>query len=348
MGRVAFHWRDAFERHGYDFMHLGPAEVGKLIHKSFFPWAAYRSFRSSGRVAKFFLVHEPAGAAFTHKKVPFFVFSHGLERRALFLDRVTRQRRLRSILNSPLWRLRTHSCDRGLLLANGALLINRADSAFAQHYYGLPASKILVFKNGVNLVPDEFPSSSGNYCRVLFLGSWVKRKGIEALSSTSKILYRRGIKLKWILAGTGAGSEQVSKDWPAELRDLTEIVPQFKASRECELFSKSDIFVLPSLFEGQPLALLQAMALNRCSITSDCCGQRDLILHRYNGLLHRPGDVIGLANLIEECAHSRAFRLQLGINAANSVKNRTWPAVSNEVVSFVESMLKTQSKKRHP
>lgn len=315
-----------------------------MIHKVFFPWTAYHAFKKSGRVAKLFLVHEPAGAAFTRRRTPAFVFSHGLERRARFQEPGKCRSRFRRILTSPLWRLRVYSCDSGLRRATAALLINREDSDFAQRYYELPASRILVFKNGVNPVSDQFPSSCTGCCRVLFLGSWLKRKGVEVLSSASKMLYRRGVKLKWILAGTGAGSEEVSSDWPPELRDSTEIVPKFEASREGELFTRSDIFVLPSLFEGQPLALLQAMASNRCCITSDCCGQRDLILHRYNGLMHRPGDATGLADLIEECCNSRALRLQLGANAAESVKNRTWPAVSEDVVSYVESVLKVQSR----
>ncbi|MEW6558324.1 MAG: hypothetical protein AB1349_13420, partial [Elusimicrobiota bacterium] len=32
MGRVAWHWRNEFERRGYEFLHIGPKEVGRILH----------------------------------------------------------------------------------------------------------------------------------------------------------------------------------------------------------------------------------------------------------------------------------------------------------------------------
>src|SRR6266436_4187467 len=80
MGRVAWHWKREFERRGYEFIHIGSSEVGRLPHPSLFPFAAYQACKRLGRAAAVLLVHEPASGLFA-KSSPTIVFSHGVERR---------------------------------------------------------------------------------------------------------------------------------------------------------------------------------------------------------------------------------------------------------------------------
>ena len=116
-------------------------------------------------------------------------------------------------------------------------------------------------------------------------------------------------------------------------------MPKFPASEEQTLLSRAHLFILPSFFEGQPLSLLQAMAAGRCCITTNCCGQRDLIQDGDNGLLYEPGDAKTLASLIEKCMTSPSLRQTLGAKARASVSDRTWEAVSAEVVEQIEPLL---------
>ena len=346
MGRVAYHWRRAFQRRGYEFIHLGPSEIGRPIHPTLFPRAAYSAYKRSGKKADLFLVHEPAAGNFVGRDTPAFVFSHGLERRGAELEihdpvPTSLLGRIKRRLTAPLWKLRLSSCDRGLRGATAALLINREDAEYAISHYQLPPEKIWVFRNGVNPVSDGRVRLPETPSQVLFLGSWLKRKGTETLGRAAAILHERGIKLKWMLAGTGLERDAVLAQWPTELIDSTVINPRFAPDQEGRLMAESSIFVLPSFFEGQPLALLEAMAWGCCCITSNCCGQKDLINDRETGLLHAPGDAEKLASLIEECAENGELRQRLGRNAAISVEGRTWDAVSDEVVSYVESVLFT-------
>src|ERR1041384_3077630 len=81
MGRVAWHWKNEFERRGYRYIHIGSEQVGALRHPALFPYVAYQEYRKLGRSAALLLVHEPASGIFIRKKTPVIVFSHGLERR---------------------------------------------------------------------------------------------------------------------------------------------------------------------------------------------------------------------------------------------------------------------------
>ena len=344
MGRVAWHWKQAFERRGYEFIHIGLSEAGKLWHPTVFPKAAYSAYQRLGKQGDLFLVHEPASAAFVKRGIPTVVFSHGLERRgaqlmARFPEKRPVSKRIRSMLTAPLWRLRSYSCDKGLRNATAALLINQEDAAFARSYYGLTEDRCFVFENGVNFPTAHSEQRTSHSRSVLFLGSWLKRKGTEALARTAALLHARHVAVDWVLAGTGRDEADVLAEWPVELRAQTTVIPKFPEFEEPKIFSECGIFVLPSLFEGQPLSLLQAMSYGKCCIASNCCGQKDLIQHGLNGFLHEPNDAEGLAALIQKAIEYPTLVFRLGQNAARSVADRSWETVSDKVVSYVETLL---------
>jgi len=218
------------------------------------------------------------------------------------------------------------------------LLINGEDSEFVQRTYARGAGDIHIFKNGVHPSRLDERAQPLESITALFLGTWLERKGIDTLVGAARILHSRSLRIKWLLAGSGVGSEGVLRSWPESLRSHVEVIPRFSPDIEEKLFARSNLFVLPSFFEGQPLSLLQAMETGRCCITTDCCGQRDLIRHNDNGLLHVPGDAEQLALLIEQSAKSEELRRSLGKNAKMTVYGRSWEAVASDVVDFVESV----------
>lgn len=339
MGRVAWHWKREFERRGYKFVHIGNEQVGALPHPGLFPYAAYRAYKNLRSPAALLLVHEPASGIFTRWVRPAIVFSHGLERRGWQLSLQGKggakvRRRTRVLF--PLWRLR--QCDSGLRNAARLLLINRQDAAFAEEYYRRDARRIFVFKNGVYpSILDEIHQPT--VPTILFLGSWLERKGVSTLVDAAQILEKKSVCTNWLLVGTGVDREKILPRWPESIRPFVEVVPKFVKGSEESFFTRASLFVLPSYFEGQPLALLQAMEAGRCCITTDCCGQRDLIRHGFNGLLHMPGDAHRLASLIEECLADKKLITMLGGNAKYSVQGRNWEAVSSEVVDFTERVM---------
>jgi glycosyltransferase involved in cell wall biosynthesis len=336
MGRVAWHWRRAFLERGHEFVHIGPAEMPARYSPSLFPLLARRHFDRLRVPHPILLLHEPVGGMFVGRGDPVIVFSHGLERRAAILagPEAVRWRR---VLTAPLWWLRAWSTDRGLRRAAGVLAINREDAAFLRSHYRVPVERMFVFRNGVHPVPDASLPAEEQCRTILFLGSWLRRKGIDTLAEAASRLHGRVPGLRWVLGGTGAAAEEVLRAWPRELHGDTEIVAKFPPHEEAALIQRCGLFVLPSRFEGQPLSLLQAMAAARCCLASAACGQLDLIQHGVNGLLHQPGNAAQLAEQIAQCVSHSPLAAALGMAARDSVRDRSWSGVSEEVVSFVEA-----------
>lgn len=83
--------------------------------------------------------------------------------------------------------------------------------------------------------------------------------------------------------------------------------------------SKADIFVFPSLYEGFPNALAEAMALGLPVVASQCSGNTDLVQDGVNGRLFEAEDTQALTLILSELIGDEAQRLRLGQNACKVV-----------------------------
>jgi len=94
-------------------------------------------------------------------------------------------------------------------------------------------------------------------------------------------------------------------------------------SSEVERYlDQASIFVLPSRFEGFPNALIEAMAMGACVISSDCkSGPADIINHGTDGLLYKTEDVDALVQYMDELINDKYKREAMGVMAM-SVRKR--------------------------
>jgi len=85
-------------------------------------------------------------------------------------------------------------------------------------------------------------------------------------------------------------------------------------------YEAADLFVLPSLGEGLPLALIEAMAHGKCVLATDVPGNRDVIKDGWNGALVEARNPAELAHRIDALLADNGLRAQLGAQARLDVK----------------------------
>ena len=103
------------------------------------------------------------------------------------------------------------------------------------------------------------------------------------------------------------------------------ILDNLEHSELLEEVAKADIFIMPSLAEGgNPISLMEGMAMQKPIIASDVGGIRDLIQHGENGLLIRPKDSELLAYQISLLHSDHPLAERLGENARKTVEGFTW------------------------
>jgi glycosyltransferase involved in cell wall biosynthesis len=87
-----------------------------------------------------------------------------------------------------------------------------------------------------------------------------------------------------------------------------------------EILAAVDILVMPSRWEGLPMALLEGMAMGKAVIASPVGGIPDVINDGANGVLVEAGDQAGWCQAIKMLFENRELRQQLGEKAKLTVK----------------------------
>lgn len=100
--------------------------------------------------------------------------------------------------------------------------------------------------------------------------------------------------------------------------------------------SESQIFILPSLSEGFPNALIEAMSLPLACISSDCvAGPSDIIKDGFNGVLVKPNDVEALTSKIDALINDEVLRNKLKDNAYKIIEDLEFNAIAQRYLDFI-------------
>ena len=235
----------------------------------------------------------------------------------------------------------------------GKIILTSSDAIIAvshavrQHIISLGASpkKVTVIPNGVDL--EEFSSSF--YMQksikpdVIFVGRLIPNKGLEYLVKAAKILVNSKVtKVRFRIVGDGPYRQQLEK-----LVARYGLAPYFeflgRVPKVSEILRNGGIFVRPSLTEGMPLTVLEAMASGLPIIATRVSGTSEIIIHNETGILVEPGDVKQLAEAIKYILESPSEALRLGRNARAFIEHHyrerfSWDAAASNVLSVYESL----------
>ena len=155
--------------------------------------------------------------------------------------------------------------------------------------------------------------------RLLFVGRLEKQKSVHTLLNAVNILIKSNPSLKVKLTIVGEGSlrkslEQRTKE--LQIEELVEFVGSQKAP--APYFSSSDIFVLPSIWEGFGIVILEAFRAKLPVVASNIEGPSELIQDKVNGLLFEKGNAIELSKKIGSLILDKNKRHFLGENGYKS------------------------------
>lgn len=222
--------------------------------------------------------------------------------------------------------------DYSISTADYGAVANREGWILSEVKYGHPPGRIWYVPNGVQepfFQPHTYDRNPANH--LLYVGSWVDRKGVRYLVDAFAAI-APGLKdLRLTVAGCVIPEANVKECFPENVRAQVCAIPFVKREAMPELYASHDIFVFPSLVEGMPLTLLEAMAGAMPLVTTNCCGMSDLIENERNGLLVTPADSAGLREAILRLRDSAELRQKLGLAVQETARRYTWKAVVVEL-----------------
>lgn len=152
------------------------------------------------------------------------------------------------------------------------------------------------------------------------VGSYYPIKGHRFLIDAMQKLVAIDRNVKLVMAGQGPLEEELRKQINDKaLGAHVQIVGYVEDTPG--LLSALDIFVMPSLSEGQPLALLEAAANGRCIVATNVGGIPEIIVNGESGVIVPPGDVDALADALAILLIEPESRRALATNAATTVQS---------------------------
>jgi glycosyltransferase involved in cell wall biosynthesis len=196
---------------------------------------------------------------------------------------------------------------------------------------GFPEERVVFIRNGVHSEEKRGDAPLSSACRLLFVGSLIPRKGVRYLLEAFSRVIRQEDKVKLVLIGDGEErellQEQVEREGIGGFVEFVGIRPADEISRWMHL---SDGLVLPSLWEGTPNVVLEAMASGLPVVVSDLPGIREFISDGVNGFLVKPQDVDDLANKLLRVVRDQALRRRVGESAQQTISkmNLGWEQVA--------------------
>lgn len=169
-------------------------------------------------------------------------------------------------------------------------LIHDIDMALALHdeqrrqiidIFGMDESKVAVIGSGYNdklfNTDGRTPRGSKDPARICYAGKISRPKGVpEMLAALERLADEDGMP-PFELTMAGGCQDEVLKASLDSLPDYVTWLGQIPQPALAELLRRSDIFVLPSYFEGLPLVLIEAMASGAMPVSTDLPGVKDWI-----------------------------------------------------------------------
>ncbi|MHA1377713.1 MAG: glycosyltransferase family 4 protein [Candidatus Helarchaeota archaeon] len=216
---------------------------------------------------------------------------------------------------------------------------------------GISTNKINVVHNGIEIFAPPSETEEKELRQklgildkkvILFVGRLDQRKGaiflVKAMHNVKKIITD---DFKCIIVGNGPQKKQIINFLNKNnIRSFFSFINQISYDNLRKIFFLCDLLVLPSLYEGLGLVLLEAMASKKPIIGTNSGGIPEIIRQGYNGYLTPLGSIEKLTDAINKILQNKTLAVKMGENGFKIVqKEFTWEKAVNETLKVYNKML---------
>lgn len=266
-----------------------------------------------------FLSNYQAARAARSLGIPFVVTVHGvMVRRSLVLDAL-QGLYLRTVAKSM------------FDMASSVICLTPDDAGAVADIMG-GYGKISVISNGVDTELFK-PSTERVAGLIVWVGRLVPEKGLVYLLRAMPEIVKERPDAQLVLIGDGIlKDELVRLTERLGLEDHVSFLGTIDRGEVAKVLSRANVFAFPSLQEGLPFSVLEAMACGVPVVGSDIPGVRSLIMHRVTGLLVPPKSVESLSSRILSLLADDKLRGRMGEAARRTIAHEySWAKVIQKV-----------------
>lgn len=188
---------------------------------------------------------------------------------------------------------------------------------------------------------DEDQERDVNERIVLALGRLTAQKGFEYLIRAIPIVEASFPEARFWIVGDGPLKSYL-QDLSLKLGVAKKVsfLGEVSHDETVELYSKAEVFVMPSLSESFPNVMLEAMAMENATVATKVGVVPELATDRENSMLVNPRSVNQLADSIIVLLSDDSLRRRIGVNARKLVKEKySWDFVTRKTLQLYQKAL---------
>ena len=208
-------------------------------------------------------------------------------------------------------------------------------------------NKLSVIPNGVDTsefqnLPhanffDRYLDGKKDYKKVIFVGRLDAQKGVEYLIRAIPYVIKNYQKVHFFILGNG-NLELMLKNLAAELNILNRInfIDMIPLEKMPEFYSSADIFCLPSIHEGFPLSIAEALSIGLVIVASATEGIPEAITENINGYLASPRDVSQLSQKLIKALTLNTEKIKeiQGNNVGLARSRYSWENIVKDIIDI--------------
>lgn len=197
----------------------------------------------------------------------------------------------------------------------------------------IPNERIELIYNAVNTPPENIHHNPGhlhkqysiqpNSIICIAVGRLVTIKGFDVLIQAAHLLKNSSANVHFLIVGDGECKEELlSQIKTLGVNENVTLAGYQDRTTVLSFVKSSDIFIMPSRYEGTPIALLEAGSLGVPIIASNVGGIPELVQDRSHALLVPPNDPQALAQAVTLLIEDKKLAETLSTNAVERIQEK--------------------------
>lgn len=215
----------------------------------------------------------------------------------------------------------------------------------------LDQTRVRVIPNSVDTKFFTPSRKDGEPENILFTGRFISAKGLTYLADAIPEVISRHPNATFTFVGPGNFHPYLNRILACNVPSRNIRVVGYVKDRDAilEYYRRCDIFVVPTLYEGLPTRVLEALACGKAVVATNVSAIPEVIISGDNGILVQPRSEVALANAINRLLENRRLMKRMGTRARESVEGKfDWDVNVKKVVDFYKELIQNSQSLRTP
>lgn len=184
-------------------------------------------------------------------------------------------------------------------------------------------------------------SSQSEPVTLLYVGRLRTRKAVAVLLEAFRRLLDGGGEAELVVIGGGEQLDELRQRAGAlALDDACRFLGPLPRAEVVGWYARADVYCLPSIYEGFPVAILEAMAAGLPVVSTTVSGIPEAVEHGTTGLLVPPEDAAALADALRQLVVDASLRQSMGLAGRRRVMEHfTIDAIAERYLSLWHNLV---------